>query len=118
MSEQTGSKEKRRFKRFPANITLEISDNMKPGKKIAAIITDISEGGLAFESNQKLEMGSSVNLQVETPLSVQGGVVHVEERGAKFRYGIRFSSVRFQQMKREFSRPRTMVRMPKLEKRA
>ncbi|MBI2071286.1 MAG: PilZ domain-containing protein [Elusimicrobia bacterium] len=107
-------KEQRKYERHPASFVLEIADFAKPSKKVSALVTDVSEGGLCFESDQKIELGSSLTLRLEVPLMVQGGVVRTETRGNKFRYGVRFHNVRFSTGRPKFARPRTMIRMPNL----
>ena len=114
MSEKAAVKEKRKSERFPANFSLDIADTMKPGKKIAATVTDISEGGLGIEMSQRMDVDSTISLRMESSLMVQGGVTRMERKRGKYRYGVRFQNVRFQPVKREFSKPRTMVRMPRL----
>lgn len=114
MSEKAPAKEMRRHQRYPTNFSLDIADIIKSGKKITAVITNISEGGMALETSQKMDVDSSLSLQIQMPLSVQGGVVRSEQKRGKYRYGVRFHNVRFQPMKQEFAKPRTMVRVPRL----
>ena len=105
-------KEQRKHERYPTDFILEIADFVKPTKKVSALVTDISEGGLCLESSQKIEVGASLTLRLQVPLMVQGGVVRKQPRGSKISYGVRFHNGRFQPQVRKFTRARTMVRMP------
>lgn len=105
-------KDNRRHPRYPSNIVLEISDYSKPAKKVSALVTDISETGLCFETSQDLEIDSSITLKLEVPLLVQGGIVHGSSRGNKRRYGLRFHNVRFAPQRTPLARSRKMVRVP------
>jgi len=106
------SKDKRRFARQSTNFSLEISDPAKPGRKVTALITDMSDGGMALETSSKMEIGSTLRLAI--PAIIRGGVIRCEERGSKFRYGIQFHQVGLQPARREFAKPRTMIRAPQL----
>ncbi|MEK7286964.1 MAG: PilZ domain-containing protein [Elusimicrobiota bacterium] len=106
------NKDQRRYPRYPSNIVLEISDYAKPSRKASALVTDISESGLCFETNQELELGSSLTLRLEVPMTIQGGVVYASSRGNKQRYGLRFHNVRFEPQRRQVTHSRKMIRMP------
>ncbi|MBI4368752.1 MAG: PilZ domain-containing protein [Elusimicrobia bacterium] len=115
MSNARNSNNARQFERYPTNFVLEIADYAKPEKKVTALITNISEGGLCFESDHKIEVGASLTLRLAVPMVVQGGVVRTETRQGKRRYGVRFHNVRFTPQERKFARPRTMVQKPTIK---
>ncbi|MBI4670010.1 MAG: PilZ domain-containing protein [Elusimicrobia bacterium] len=102
--------DRRKHHRYPTSFVLDIGDLTRPNKKVSALVTDVSEGGLCLESNHKLDIGSSLTLRLELPLMVQGGVVRSDKRGSKYRYGVRFHNVRFTAQGQGFAKPRTMVR--------
>lgn len=103
------NKERRRHERYPTNFVLDINDAVARQRLVKAVVTDVSEGGLSFETKQKMETGSSLTLRLDLPLTVQGDIVRSEPRGGKIRYGVRFHHVRFKP-EATFAKPRTMVR--------
>ncbi|MEK6544229.1 MAG: PilZ domain-containing protein [Elusimicrobiota bacterium] len=102
-------KERRKFARHQTSLSLTIPGHSSRGIPAKAQVVDISEGGLGFETSQKMELGSSFTLSLDLPLTVQGDIVRAAPQGRKFRYGVRFHRVRMTP-KTSFSKPRTMVR--------
>lgn len=107
-------KEQRRYARQPANFLIELVDEGRGERRQSAYVVDISEGGLSLETHKKMERGSSLTLKFKIPLIVQGDVVRMETKGSKFRYGVRFHSIRFVPQSSGLPRSRTSVRMQEL----
>lgn len=87
-------KEIRKHSRHPTAFLMTIrSTDLGPGMQGRAYSVDLSETGAGFESEAKLEKDRRVFMELQIPLEVIGRVAHVETRGVRFRYGIKFDSL-------------------------
>ena len=87
------SKERRRWRRIPADLFLELHD---VGGKIAkgrAHVKNFSTGGLAAEGHLPLKAGETLFLKVNVPMEFLGKVVYVKNRTGLQFYGIKFLDI-------------------------
>ncbi|MFC1521817.1 PilZ domain-containing protein [Elusimicrobiota bacterium] len=85
--------EKRRCERHPANFTLDLSKSKGPAKGMQASVVDISNGGMAFETSKKIDVGSFMSIGLNAPFRVHGDIAYCRVYGKKYRYGLRFHHV-------------------------
>ena len=56
-------------------------------------VTDISTGGVGFESNYPLPMGQHVEFEIPVPIRVKAAIVRAEVGQGVVRYGGRFDGM-------------------------
>jgi c-di-GMP-binding flagellar brake protein YcgR len=59
--------EKRKFVRIEAPVVITYKAASEKGKQDKAICEDFSEGGIRFPIYEKLEVGTTLEMQIETP---------------------------------------------------
>ena len=90
-------KERRKSPRAPIAVLLEITTKDK--KKIIGkgFITNLSEGGLALETNFRLQMGDAFLLRFTLPngwnFDFWGDIVYVKEGILTKAYGVKFNKI-------------------------
>ena len=91
---KTPIRDRREHIRVPTQILLDIRPPV-PGidEILGGMIVNLSLGGLAFESDNKLAIGTNVCVTMEKPLALTGKIVHVFPNGEKRRYGVRFTHI-------------------------
>lgn len=67
--------ERRRYPRFKDNIFMFTSSNLQSIPKIKACSKDVSGGGLAFETDRKISVGTKLRLEIYQPLNSNGTVI-------------------------------------------
>lgn len=97
MTDKTfGTAEQRRHPRTPLSVTFDIR---RPGENAArcrGVISDLSRGGMTFESDALLEEGMTLHLKLPSALEIRGEVRHVGVPVAgQRRYGVRFHKIGF-----------------------
>ncbi len=90
--------DKRRHRRVPVGLTMAIRTSGSD-RPLRGRITDLSQGGMTFETNADLEEGTVLFLKTDHPLEVRGEVRHVTESAGRRRYGVRFHRFTATQMK-------------------
>lgn len=90
----TAKGEKRRHPRIPVGMSLEIHLKGHPVSRAQGRILDLSDGGMAFESDAVMEEGMSFFLRAKLPLLIRGEVRSIRQAPAgRNRYGIRFHKI-------------------------
>lgn len=81
--------EKRKHVRIPAVIVVELHDH-KDVSRQNGFITDLSLGGMGFESDAELEQNTDLFMTFNMPVQVQGKITHVKKSGHLKKYGVEF----------------------------
>lgn len=82
--------ERRRYKRVPANILLDIHERGNSPLRGRGRIYNLSWGGIGIETQTDIPSNEVFFFRVNLPLEFQGKIVFKRERGEMRRYGIRF----------------------------
>ncbi len=89
------SPEKRRHKRIPVGISLDIRAKGGGVSKCRGMIADLSVSGMTFKTDAELEKGMSLYLKLNIPLEIRGEVRHIRSSasGGLNRYGVHFHKI-------------------------
>lgn len=87
--------ERRRSRRMPANVVLEVHDAGQPLLRGRAQVRNFSLGGMALEGHVSLRSGETVFLKINVPVEFFGKVVYARERADHRTYGVKFSQIGF-----------------------
>jgi c-di-GMP-binding flagellar brake protein YcgR len=83
--------DKRKGGRVSAILVTDLKSSK--GAKGRGCLTDLSLGGLGFESEADFEKGSEVSLTFHMPVEVHGRIVHADKKGALKKYGVQFTNM-------------------------
>ncbi|HRY29170.1 MAG TPA: PilZ domain-containing protein [Elusimicrobiota bacterium] len=87
--------ERRRFRRIPADMLVELHDVGGQSARGRAQVRNFSMGGMAVEGHVPLRSGETLFLKVNVPIEFLGKVVYMRSRGGRMNYGIRFQNIGF-----------------------
>lgn len=76
------SKEQRKYKRFPTTIVTELHTPDSVISKGKGCVTDLSLGGMGFETEANFDEDTDIFLTFNLPIEVQGKIVHIKKAGA------------------------------------
>ena len=89
--------ERRIDKRVPLSVLLEMYSEGKMHKQSDGFITDISEGGLALETKERLNTGSAFCLKFVLPnkweFDILGKIQYFKEGVLSKKYGVKFTKI-------------------------
>lgn len=86
--------ERRKYPRIPEEMVFAIQGGpLLPDQVAQGAIVDISEGGVAFESEAEIPVGQVIAFELRLPIHVQAKILHSERRGERHRYGMEFEKV-------------------------
>jgi Tfp pilus assembly protein PilZ len=89
--------EKRKYPRAPLSVLLEIWAKDKQKSVGKGFITNLSEGGLALETTERLRLSDHFVLSFTLPnnwtFDVWGDIIYVKEGVLTRAYGIRFKTI-------------------------
>lgn len=89
------TQERRRSRRIPADVLLELHDVGAHSVRGRAQVRNFSLGGMAVEGGVALRPGETLFLKVNVPIEFLGKVVYVKARADRFFYGIQFLHLGF-----------------------
>jgi len=90
------AKEQRRHPRTRIGVKFNISLPGEGDGRCRGVISDLSQGGMAFESDALLDEGMTLCMKLPPTLEIRGEVRHVGVPvGGQRRYGVRFHKVGF-----------------------
>lgn len=96
--------ERRRFPRAPLAVLLEIWAKDKKKTIGKGFITNLSEGGLAIETNFRLNLGDNFLLRFTLPngwnFDLWGDIVYINEGVLTKAYGVKFNRIETEQKSR------------------
>lgn len=84
----------RSYIRHPSDIPIHV-DEHDSGIPAQHVLSDVSQGGLAFNMNRPLEKGACLTLTIDTvnpPFSAEGVVTHCHQREAHYVIGVEFTN--------------------------
>ncbi|OGR90824.1 MAG: hypothetical protein A2V88_08405 [Elusimicrobia bacterium RBG_16_66_12] len=88
--------EQRRHPRTSLSVTLNIRQPGEGSVRRRGVISDLSQGGMTFESDALLEEGMTLHLKLPSALEIRGEVRHVGAPvSGRRRYGVRFHKIGF-----------------------
>lgn len=87
------SSDQRRERRVAAIIVTELKSARTGASRGKGCLTDLSLGGLGFETEADFEKGAEVLLTFHMPVEVRGRIVHADKKGLLKRYGVRFTEL-------------------------
>ena len=95
MTDKTfGSPDQRRHPRTAVGASFEINLSGESAQRCRGVISDLSQGGMTFESDALLEKGMTLHLKLPTKIQIRGEVRHVGAPVAgQRRYGVRFHKI-------------------------
>ncbi len=84
--------EKRRYVRLPCNTPVEINWDSGKKKPLIALCIEVSAGGMRFETNQAIPVGTAVSLHSDAiDFDGAGHVRRSVRSGEKFHVGVEFT---------------------------
>lgn len=90
------SRERRRAERFPSRLFIELqSDVSSDGPRNRGVVVDVSQLGLAVETEADLDMNKVYHCHVEMPFALSAKVVRRYSSGHVKKYGLEFSGQGF-----------------------
>lgn len=87
------SKEQRKHPRIPTTIVTELHTPESVISKGKGCVTDLSLGGMGFETEAEFDDEMDIFLTFNLPIEVQGKIVHIEKAGSLKKYGIKFTKL-------------------------
>ncbi len=88
------SKEKRRHRRLPTTIVADIYSGETLELNGKGCVFDLSNSGIAFETNFKLDEKKPFFMRLNIPMEVMCEIIRTEEKDGIYRYGVKFSKLK------------------------
>lgn len=94
MKTKMTKEEKRKHARTPVGIALDVHLSGQAAGKASGRIVDLSDGGMAFQTEAVMEKGMSFFLGGKLPVRIRGEVRSIRDLDlGQHRYGIRFHKI-------------------------
>lgn len=88
------SKEKRRHRRLPTTIVADIYNGETLELNGKGCVFDLSNSGIALETNFKLDEKKPFFMRLNIPMEVMCEILRTEEKDGIYRYGVKFSKLK------------------------
>ena len=83
-------KEKRKHRRLRTMIMADVYNGETFELEGKGFVSDLSESGIAFETNLKLDKKKSFFMRLNVPLEVVCEILHIDEKDGVYQYGVKF----------------------------
>ncbi len=94
MTKNIAAPEQRRDPRTVVGVTLDLRVAGEASARRRGRITDLSRGGMTFETDALLEEGMTLHLKMPQALEIRGEVRHAgTSASGRRRYGVRFHKI-------------------------